>query len=74
MGQKDGSQMRVPFGLDEHGNADRDDVAHGAASRGSIVFPNILPHARVRCNLTFAFFAVKMKLAAPLRPDLKILR
>lgn len=21
MGQKDGSQMRVPFGLDEHGNA-----------------------------------------------------
>lgn len=56
------------------GNADRDDVAHGAASRGSIVFPNILPHARVRCNLTFAFFAVKMKLSAPLRPDLKNLR
>jgi hypothetical protein len=56
------------------GNADRDDVAHGAASRGSVFFPNILPHARGCCNLTFAFFAVKMKLSAPLRPDLKNLR
>jgi hypothetical protein len=27
---------------------------------GQFFFPNILPHARGRCNLTFAFFAVKM--------------
>ena len=41
-----------------------DDVAHGAASRMSLFFPNILPQAQGRCNLTFAFFAVKIKLAA----------
>ena len=46
------------------GNADGDDVAHGAASRVSLFFPNILPQAQGRCNLTFAFFAVKIKPAA----------
>lgn len=51
------------------GNADRDDVAHGAASRVSLFFPNILPQAQSRCNLTFAFFAVKIKPAAHMRPD-----
>jgi hypothetical protein len=30
----------------------------------SLFFPNILPQAQGRCNLTFAFFAVKIKLAA----------
>ena len=41
-----------------------DDVAHGAASRVSLFFPNILSQAQGRCNLTFAFFAVQIKPAA----------
>jgi len=52
-------------------NAPRDGglAAAGAASRVSLFFPNILPQAQSRCNLTFAFFAVKIKPAAHMRPD-----
>jgi len=37
----------------------------------SLFFSNILPQAQGRCNLTFAFFAVKIKPAAHMRPNMK---